>query len=273
MRRAIPAVIAALVLAGGAQAKDLVLDLPAHVIVETFPAPGPNDKYRCIGASFAEFPQIRSAKSYQVVLKDVKYGQPMMDPVGPPFPDDKHSDYPAHWDAPPGFHRFALSGASTGQGCAQAILGLEGQWQIVSAKVTMTGRFVQRYKRNRPVCKGKVDGENVKLKFSLDRYMVVKARGGTVRVEDPDEPGRNGRVTTTTWADKGTIVTTGTKSAVEIFTYGGDRYLFGSGMKLRVNPGKSIEILERTKGIRPWPDPAQGEPRVRTDTCTLSARG
>jgi hypothetical protein len=58
----------------------------------------------------------------------VKYGAGTMDMVGPPFPADHRVYGPAHWDAPAHFHRFALSAASTGQGCDQVILGLEKQW-------------------------------------------------------------------------------------------------------------------------------------------------
>jgi hypothetical protein len=68
--------------------EDREYDLPVHIIVETFEAPGPNDKGRCLGASSVEFPEIRNAKSYRVVTKDVKYGAGTMDQVGPPFPAD-----------------------------------------------------------------------------------------------------------------------------------------------------------------------------------------
>jgi hypothetical protein len=95
------------------------------IIVETFAAPGPNDKDRCLGASSVEFPEIPNAKGYRVIAKDVKYGAGTMDQVGPPVPADHRVYGPAHWDAPAHFHRFALSAASTGQGCAQVILGAQ----------------------------------------------------------------------------------------------------------------------------------------------------
>jgi hypothetical protein len=81
---------ALLVLASAAQARDHVLELPAHVIVETSPAPGPNDPNRCLGASFVEFPEIKNAKGYHVVATDVKYGQGRQERFGPPFPADHH---------------------------------------------------------------------------------------------------------------------------------------------------------------------------------------
>jgi hypothetical protein len=137
--------LAVLALPASAQAKDLVLDLPAHVIVETFPLPGPNDPDRCLGASFVEFPEIRSAKGYRIVATDVRYGQGTQERYGPPFPADHH-DYGsvqrhAHWDAPAGFHRVSYSAYSSPRGCADAILALEGQWKLVSAKVNMTAKF------------------------------------------------------------------------------------------------------------------------------------
>ena len=76
--------LAALPLAASAQAKDLVLDIPAHVIIETFPLPGPNDPDRCLGASFVEFPEIGNAKGYRIVATDVRYGQGTQERYGPP---------------------------------------------------------------------------------------------------------------------------------------------------------------------------------------------
>jgi hypothetical protein len=272
MRRLVSSAIAVLLLAASAQAKDLVLDLPAHIDIETFPAPGPSDKDRCIGASFVEFPEIRNAKSYQVTVKDVKYGQPMMDPVGPPFPADHHSDFPAHWNAPRGFHRFALSGASTGQGCAQAILGLEGQWQIVSAKVNMTQKFSQRFRRKDPEqCKVELEGMEIKVKPSFDRVMVIGRRGGRVTMQDPFVGNQQMNVYKNAFGTKGTVVTTGAKSAVSIRTLDGDEVIIGPGMKVRLNPGRSIEILERTKGSKELPRAPHY--KIRTDGCTLSSRG
>jgi hypothetical protein len=101
--------VAALTPVAAAQAKVGEYDLPVHIIVETFAAPGPNDEDRCLAASSVEFPEIRNAKSYQVTVNDVKYGAGTMDPVGPPFPADHRVYGPAHWDAPDRFHRFALS--------------------------------------------------------------------------------------------------------------------------------------------------------------------
>jgi hypothetical protein len=178
--------LAVLALPASAQAKDLVLDLPAHVIVETFPLPGPNDPDRCLGASFVEFPEIRSAKGYRIVATDVRYGQGTQERYGPPFPADHH-DYGsvqrhAHWDAPAGFHRVSYSAYSSPRGCADAILALEGQWKLVSAKVNMTAKFKERvddaHKEKPKVCAIKGNVEHVKLKGATK--IIIRRAGGEV---------------------------------------------------------------------------------------------
>jgi hypothetical protein len=271
------AVIGALALAASAQAKDLVLDLPAHVIVQTYPLPGPNDLDRCLGASFVEFPDIRGAKSYRIVATDVRYGQGTQERYGPPFPAD-HFDYGsvqshAHWDAPPGFHRVWYSANSTGKGCAQAILGLEGQWKLVSAKVNMSQKFKERLERKDPEeCKVKLDGVKVKLPGSPGRLMAIVRRAGHVTVQDPWVGDQPYNLHLNSFATKGSVITTGPKSVVTIGTLDGNSVNIGPGMKVRIDPGRqTIEVLERTKGDKTVPHPRPL--RIRTSSCTLSSRG
>jgi hypothetical protein len=241
-------------LAGSAQAKTGEYDLPVHIIVETFEAPGPNDKGRCLGASSVEFPEIRNAKSYRVVTKDVKYGAGTMDQVGPPFPADHRVYGPAHWNAPAGFHRFALSAGSTGQGCAQVILGLEGQWQIVSAKVSMNKKFHRNVDEVRDkdvpkVCAIKGNTEHVRLSGSTKT--IIRRSGGRIWVTR-EGSGVRARVTTGTVEMPGTVVETGSDSWIQI-TNGSDSFVLGPHVKIRVT-SSGFDILERPRRPPPPPD-------------------
>jgi hypothetical protein len=247
--------LAALGLAPAAQAAPGEYDLPVHIIVETFALPGPNDKDRCLGASSVEFPEIPNAKGYRVITKDVKYGAGTMDQVGPPFPADHRVYGPAHWDAPARFHRFALSAASTGQGCAQVILGLEKQWQIVSAKVSMNKRFQKRADEVRDedvpkVCAIEGNDEHVKLKGATKT--IIKRSGGRIWVTYEWSAVRQ-RVTTGAVAGPGTIVETGKDSWIQIAdTSGGESFVLGPHVKIRVT-SSGFDILERPR--RPPPPP------------------
>jgi hypothetical protein len=248
---------AALALAASAQAKDLVPDLPAHLIVETFPLPGPNDPERCIGASFVEFPEIRNAKGYRIVATDVKYGAGTQERSGPPFAAD-HFDYGsiqshAHWDAPAGFHRVWYSAASTGKGCAQAILGLDGQWKIVSAKVNMTAKFQKRvdkaHKDGPKACAIKGSVEHVKLKGATKT--IIRRPGGRIFVTR-EGSGVRARVTTGTVEMPGSVVETGSDSWIQI-TNGSDSFVLGPHVKIRVT-SSGFDILEHPRNPPPPPE-------------------
>ena len=84
--------------------------------------------------AFAEFPEIRHAKGYEITVA-VTAHRTQQTYSGPEFPDDTWSDYPALDEVHKGFHWFALSGYSVGSGCADAILGLEDAYEIVRSKV------------------------------------------------------------------------------------------------------------------------------------------
>jgi hypothetical protein len=246
-------VLAVLGVAPAAQAAPGEYDLPVHIIVETFPLPGPNDKDRCLGASSVEFPEIPNAKGYRVITKDVKYGAGTMDQVGPPFPADHRVYGPAHWDAPAHFHRFALSAASTGQGCAQVILGLEKQWQIVSAKVSMNKKFQKRVDEVRDkdvpkVCAITGSDETVRLKGATKT--IIKRSGGEIYVIR-ERSGVRQRVTTGTVERPGTIVETGKDSWIQI-TNGSDSFVLGPHVKIRVT-SSGFDILERPRHPPPPP--------------------
>ena len=104
--------------------------LPSHITIETRAFDFPNDHDRCVAWAFAEFPEIRHAKGYEITVADTVHGT-QQTYSGPEFPDDTWSDYPALYEVHKGFHWFALSGYSVGSGCADAILGLEDAYEIV----------------------------------------------------------------------------------------------------------------------------------------------
>ena len=110
-------------------------DLPSHITIETVPLPGDNDPNRCVAWAFAEFPVIPGAKGYELTVLNTRDGTRQTF-SGPPFPDDHWDDYPAQFKVHKGFHWFALSGYSTGTGCADAILAFEGAYKIVRSRVS-----------------------------------------------------------------------------------------------------------------------------------------
>ena len=185
----------------------------------------------------------------------MKYGAGTMDMVGPPFPADHRVYGPAHWDAPAHFHRFALSAASTGQGCAQVILGLEKRWQIVSAKVSMNKKFQKRVDEVRDedvpkVCAITGNEEHVKLKGATKT--IIKRSGGEIYVIR-EGSGVRQRVTTGTVERPGTIVETGKDSWIQITdTSGGGTFVLGPHVKIRVT-SSGFDILERPRHPPPPP--------------------
>jgi hypothetical protein len=116
-----------------------VVELAAQIVIETQAHPGPNDPDRCIGRVFIEFPNVRAAVRYAVTVDDLVFGYDGTH-VGPPFPDDDYWYGPAHFVAPPGFHRFTLNGLSGGDGCTEVVADLEGRWEIVKATATLRDR-------------------------------------------------------------------------------------------------------------------------------------
>ena len=92
---------------GTAKAALTTKEIPGRIVVETQAHPGPNDPGRCVAATFVEFSEVKGATSYSAFVRGAK-GSHDVHGSGPPFPDDRFSDFPAMFIAPGGSHRFVL---------------------------------------------------------------------------------------------------------------------------------------------------------------------
>jgi hypothetical protein len=273
--------------------------LPSHITIETVPLPGDNDPNRCVGWAFAEFPIIRGAKRYELTVLNTRAGtRKTYSGSGPKFPDDSWDDYPAHFDVHKGHHWFALSGYSTGAGCADAILAFEGAYKIVRSRVTKDTEDKQEEK---PACdtesvytrdelkKAKPRGIKVDLPIpGLDtrgKRVIVKRRGpGQVFTIDP---GSNQPVNlmNNRYMTEGRIITDPQGGFVQIglpFTTK-KSFLVAPGMTIEIKNGKA-RILEydpsgwSTKKVHEFLEESvrKGgcpDTNVRTNSSVLSVRG
>ncbi len=277
--------LSALVLAGAAlglgpgaaqAAPNMTFKLPAHVIIEAQAHPGPGDPDRCIAYAFAEFPHIPKAVGYEVTMVDAVYGYDGPR-VGPPFPGDDHSWYPAHWVAPAGFHRFALSGYSTWQGCAQAILGEEGRWSISKAIVSMSEKFTKQWRQPFYRCiakRAKTYGEPVVLKSSKN-MLAAERRGGQVTIQKLGS-NQEQRVNMSVFLFEPTIVrTSALGGVVDLGGLGYEQVRIGPGMTVLVEANQPIKILERVseQTLDDVPTGRNRKYEVRTSNCVVAARG
>ncbi len=264
--------------------KPVVFNLPSAIVIKTSAHPGPNDPDRCVGAVFIEFPHIGRAKEYSVRVDDLVSTYDATH-SGPPFPSDSHSDYPALFTAPQGFHRFFLNSYSTGAGCPAAILALEGRWRITRSKVAMRAKFSKQWDEPYTKCAYKKKAplnRPVRLGKPGARLLIAK-RGGQVRVRRVGESHfRN--VHNSTLEVGAFIVETSTGDrqrdlgAVNVgaLDAGGEKILIGPGMRVRIEAGKPVEVLRRTPGLTldDIPKKSRGaDLLIRTSSCVIAARG
>lgn len=261
--------------------------LPSHVTIETRKFVLPNDPDRCIAWAFAEFPEIRHAKGYEITVADNVHGtQQTYSGSGTDFPDDTWSDYPALYEVHKGFHWFALSGYSVGTGCADAILGLEGAYEIVRSKVHLDRKYEKRLRPKKGVwklrrCHG-VGGKLPRLGKSGEPLALVRIGAGvTFRSEgQPTLNLQNGA-----FVGGVTIVKTDRRAAVMVLEPTLDDpwpppptkgLVFGPGMEIRLEPGKRPEVLHRDPGAD-WDDVKpvrlEGHTPASGDTRCPAARG
>jgi hypothetical protein len=109
---------------------------PASIVIESQATPGPNDPGRCIAVSFLQFGEVAGATKYEGLAHGL-LGSSDVPGSGPPFPDDRFSDFPALFIAPAGVHRFALGSSSVGTGCADAEAGQAGRFSVVFMRATV----------------------------------------------------------------------------------------------------------------------------------------
>jgi hypothetical protein len=216
------------------------------------PLPGDNDPYRCVAWAFAEFPVIPGAKGYELTVANTRNGT-RQTYSGKPFPDDHWDDYPAHFDVHKGFHWFALSGYSTGAGCADAILAFEGAYKIVRSRVSLEQAF-ERQLRPPPSgwkiqrCHGRGEAPKVGKPGQLLLVTRIGAYGSTIKSKGQPRS----KIALHAFMDEESILETDGQSALEImvedspehFTSDGG-VVIGPGMRVRIEPGKRIEVLDR----------------------------
>jgi hypothetical protein len=235
--------------------------LPSHITIETRKFSFPNDPHRCVAWAFAEFPKIRGAKGYEVTVADTVHGT-RETYSGPLFPDDHWDDYPAHYDVHDGFHWFALSGYSVGSGCADAILGLEGDYKIVRAKVSLEKAYQRRLRpprRGWKVRRCHGPGQSPRLGKPGGKLLLIKIGGAEAGAIIKSENVPRSSIGQGTFVTEASILETNRRSAVMIqdrfsgdWTTGG-AVVIGPGMKVRIQPGKRIEVLHRDPNAS-WDD-------------------
>ena len=262
------AVMAALPASAGAE---LGFNLPAQII-KVFDKSGVTDvdKNRCEAVVFVEFPKIKHAVSYRIVVKDSRTGD-VDDYVAPPF-DTYGRGFIAKFPPPDNFGRFFVEAYSTGEGCAAADANTENR-QIVEAKVSLSKAFEKRFKRilRPPWKRAYAPGERiVRLTPKGGRKIVVRRLGQVTSFDKGSKQPVN--VSINRYATSGAIVKTGPNSVVQIGALDGNSVLVGPNMTVRIID-QGIEILEAPRHIRPWKVDPNGQYKVQTDSAVLSSRG
>jgi hypothetical protein len=216
---------------------------------------------------FVEFPKIKNAVSYRIVVRDNRPGD-LDDHVAP------HSmpagGFIAKFPPPDNFGRFFVGAYGTGEGCASADATTENA-KIVEAKVSLNKSFEKRFKRilRPPWKRAYAPGERtVKLTPQGGRKAIVRRLGEVSTVDKGSNQPTN--VFTNTYATSGTIVKTGAKPVVQIGALGGNSVLVGLNMTVRITD-QGIDILEVPTHIRPWRVTSHGD-YVRTNSAVIAAR-
>ena len=176
---------------------------------------------------------------------------------GPPFPDDTWSDYPAKFKVHKAFHWFALSGYSTGAGCADAILAFEGAYKIVRSRVNRETE-PKDTKPKEPSCEtlstraelNQAKPRGVKLDLPLPGLdmrgkpaLVNRWGPGQVFTIDPDS-NQPVQVNRQRYKGEGRIITSPQGGFVDIAARGrGPGFTVGPGMTIEIK-GDKARIIE-----------------------------
>ncbi len=276
MRASLAVLVAAATLLGvpaSAQAK-LEFNLPAQVYLQIDDsAKTEADPGRCFVAVFAEFPKIRHAKGYEIVVmrKDLD-GTPRRRYTAPPF---ENTGFTARYPPPKGFGRFFLLGYGTGQGCAAAIAGVEGKAVIVSAKVSLDKAYEKRFREaDEPPyeCAAPPGKKTVNLHGGSDTRKLIVRRLGTVTSTEKNSADQI-NVLTNRYAPTGTVITTGKNSVVKIVALDGQAVHVGPRTRVRLT-NSGFEILSQPKhAIWTVPHTPDEVHKVRTCSVVSAARG
>jgi hypothetical protein len=269
----IAAVPAALVALPSTAAAKLEFNLPAQIF-KVFDESGRTDAdpERCAVSVFVEFPKIRHAKGYRIVVfrSDLNDRE---DFVAPPF-DLYGRGFILRYPAPRGFARFFIGAYSTGDGCAVADATTEVA-EIESAKVSLDRYFQKRFRRTQKpplTCSYEPGERTVRLGRRGDGRKVIVRRQGQVTITQKGSK-QPVNVATNTYALSGTIVKTGRNSVVSIGSLDGPSVLVAPNTTVRITDA-GLEVVEAPRHPRPWELNRAGDDyKVRTDCAVLSSRG
>ena len=244
-RLAMVAVVVVMLALPASAAAKLEFNLPAQIF-KVFDESGKsaNDQGRCQAVVFVEFPKIKRAVGYRIVVRRTDLdGQPLVDYVAPPFETDGRG-FTARFPPPRGFARFFVGAYSSPNGCADADARTEGP-KIEEAKVSLDRRFQKRFRdvETGPwQCAHERGERTVTLTPGGDRLKVIVRRQGRVMTF---EKGSNQplNLMTNRFAEAGTIVRTGPNSVVSIASLSGESVLVGPGTTVRITD-TGFKILE-----------------------------
>jgi hypothetical protein len=264
--------LAAVVLPASAAAK-LEFNLPAQIF-KVFDDSGATEKDpgRCTAIVFVEFPKIRHAKGYRIVVSrtDLNYEE---EHLAPPF-DTIGRGFITRYPAPDGFARFFIGAFNTPNGCAVADATTDAA-KIKSAKVSLDRAFERRFKKTQkpPLeCAHEPGERSIKLGRSRDPRKVIVRRQGHVTTREKGSR-ESVNLATNTYAVSGTLIKTGPNSVVSIGSLDGTSVLVGPNTTVRITDG-GLEVVETPKRFRPWELKRSGDDyRVRTCSTVISARG
>jgi hypothetical protein len=271
--------LAAMVAVPASAEATLEFNLPAQIYREQdVSGVTPNDQGRCFVPVFVEFPKIKHAKGYKIVIARTDLagkrgeGGQRTEYIAPPF---QTTGFSARYPSPDGFARFFLFAYGSGEGCAQTIAATEGKAVIVSAKVRLDKPYERRFRKvdKEPWMCGYLPGSRtVNLGSGGDpRKIIVRKQGSVSTIDEGSQQSVN--VMTNTYAVAGTIVKTGRDSIVKIGALDGSSALVGPNTWVRLTDD-GFEIVKQPKHpsfkVKWRPD---SDYKVRTCPAVLSARG
>jgi hypothetical protein len=256
-----------------AEAK-LEFNLPAQIYKEFDESKRSDvDPGRCEAVVFVEFPKIKHAVGYRIVVRRNDLNGQLVDYVAPPF-DTYGRGFIARFPAPKGFARFFVGAYSSPDSCADADARTEGP-KIAEATVSLDKRFERRFRElERPPykCAYKPGTRTVDLGGGREpRKVVVRRQGQVATIEKGSNQPVN--LPTNRYAVAGTIVKTGKNSAVSIGTLDGKSVIVGPETTVRLT-GKGLEVLEAPKHQKAWTYKIERRPwRIRTSCPGLAPSG
>jgi hypothetical protein len=234
------------------------------------------DPNRCVTVTFAIFPDVPNAVEYHVLV-DGRLGSEDRIGGGPPFPFDKYpvtaNGQTKVLEAPGNSHWFPVGSTSSGEGCDDWDSADRFKIQEATVTIDLDGKekpkpppvVPPRRKLTEPLLGPVLPvGDGTLWLENRGNIATIHPPGG-----QPETIYKNARV-------RGPIIveTPANGGMVEINTGSAgssSSYLIGPGAKVRLEPGKPIELLEWTPGAK-WNIPHTPQ-KIRTDSAVIASRG